>query len=158
MKVTIIIVVIVALGAAITFFLLRRKKQKSKIECKLSHSPFPQNIIEEKVDTIIYTDIVAYFKNLPLIKGQDTPFVATYKFYEDILKIMPITDKKTTLLIGTFNEKTNNLENVKTIMARSFDNRTKEILSKDSILAININKRYGYLQILRDMLKPIVVN
>lgn len=156
MKVTIIIVVIVALGAAITFFLLRRKKQNSKIECKLSHSPFPQNIIEEKVDTIIYTDIVAYFKSLPLIKGQDTPFMATYKFYEHI--ITPITDPKTTLLIGTFNEKTNNLENVKIIMARSFDNRTKEILSKDSILAININKRYGYLQILRDMLKPIVVN
>ena len=164
MKITIIILVIAALGAAIAFFLLGRKKQEGKKTYKPGNSVFSQKNIIDKADKIVFTDVVAYFKGLSLIKGQDTPFVAKANAeelkptIEAITKIEeegtpskengepsleenPVYTSKdfndTTLFLGTLNEKNGEVENVKIIIAESFDEKTKDVLGNESLVVLN---------------------
>ena len=164
MKITIIILVIAALGAAIAFFLLGRKKQEGKKTYKPGNSVFSQKNIIDKADKIVFTDVVAYFKGLSLIKGQDTPFVAKANAeelkptIEAITKIEeegtpskengepsleenPVYTSKdfndTTLFLGTGNEKNGEVENVKIIIAESFDEKTKDVLGNESLVVLN---------------------
>lgn len=164
MKITIIILVIAALVAAIAFFLLGRKKQEGKKAYKPGNSVFSQKNIIDKADKIVFTDVVAYFKGLSLIKGQDTPFIAKANAeelkptIEAITKIEeegtpskengepsleenPVYTSKdfndTTLFLGTLNEKNGEVENVKIIIAESFDEKTKDVLGNESLVVLN---------------------
>ena len=166
MKITIIILVIAALCAVIVFFLLKQKqkKQEGKKTYKPNSKIFQQEDVFVEAETVVFTDVVAYFKGLSLIKGQDTPFVAKANAeelkptIEAITKIEeegtpskengepsleenPVYTSKdfndTTLFLGTLNEKNGEVENVKIIIAESFDEKTKDVLGNESLVVLN---------------------
>ena len=147
MKITIIILVIAALCAVIVFFLLKQKQKKKegKKTYKPSSKIFQQEDIVVKADIVVFTDVVAYFKNLSLTKGRDIPFIAkaNSKELQEVVSVIVSVIKKTedfndtTLLLGTLNEETNEFENVKIIIAKSFDDKTKEVLGNEPLVVLN---------------------
>ena len=143
MKITIIILVIAALCAVIAFFLLKQKQkiQEGKKTYKPSSKIFQQEDIVVKADIVVFTDVVAYFKNLSLTKGRDIPFIAkaNSKELQEVVSVIKKTEdfNDTTLLLGTLNEETNEFENVKIIIAKSFDDKTKEVLGNEPLVVLN---------------------
>jgi len=143
MKITIIILVIVALCAVIAFFLLKQKqkKQEGKKTYKTSSKIFQQEDVVVEAETVVFTDVVVYFKNLSLTKGRDIPFIAkaNSKELQEVVSVIKKTEdfNDTTLLLGTLNEETNEVENVKIIIAKSFDDKTKEVLGNESLVVLN---------------------
>ncbi len=143
MKITIIILVIAALCAVIAFFLLKQKqkKQEGKKTYKPSSKIFQQEDVVVEAETVVFTDVVVYFKNLSLTKGRDIPFIAkaNSKELQEVVSVIKKTEdfNDTTLLLGTLNEETNEVENVKIIIAESFDEKTKDVLGNESLVVLN---------------------
>ena len=143
MKITIIILVIAALCAVIVFFLLKQKqkKQEGKKTYKTSSKIFQQEDVVVEAETVVFTDVVVYFKNLSLTKGRDIPFIAkaNSKELQEVVSVIKKTEdfNDTTLLLGTLNEETNKVENIKIIIAKSFDDKTKEVLGNESMVFLN---------------------
>lgn len=143
MKITIIILVIVALCAVIAFFLLKQKqeKQEGKKTYKPSSKIFQQEDVVVEAETVVFTDVVVYFKNLSLTKGRDIPFIAkaNSKELQEVVSVIKKTEdfNDTTLLLGTLNEETNEVENIKIIIAQSFDDKTNEVLGNESMVFLN---------------------
>ena len=78
---------------------------------------------------------------MSLTKGRDIPFIAkaNSKELQEVVSVIKKTEdfNDTTLLLGTLNEETNEVENIKIIIDKSFDDKTKEVLGNESMVFLN---------------------
>lgn len=81
--------------------------------------------------------IVKYFKNLPLIKGRDIPFIADArnKEFADMVKRAPA--KNVGIFEATLNDETNEIENMQWVEAENVDEKTKNVLGNEPIVVLN---------------------
>lgn len=81
--------------------------------------------------------VVKYFKNLPLIKGRDIPFIAdaNKKEFVDLIKSAPT--KNVGIFEATLNEETEDIENMRWLEAKEVDEKTKNVLGNEPIVVLN---------------------
>lgn len=84
-----------------------------------------------------FKEVVNYLKNLPLIKGRDTPFIVDTNAseFKEMLKRAPVKDCG--IFTGTYNEQTDEIENGKMVEADALDERTKQVLDGESLVVLN---------------------
>lgn len=92
------------------------------------------------IDVVVnfLNDVVKYFQNLALTKGVHKPFIMNAQAKEaKIFENLIPQDKKNGIIEGVFNEKTEEIDNIRYIGGEGVDKRTKEILEKDPIVVLN---------------------
>lgn len=80
-------------------------------------------------------DVVCYFRNLKLQQGRDIPFITRAKEFKEMLKNAPV--KNVGLFEASYNEETDQIENVQYIAADQIDRQTDEILGNETIVVLN---------------------
>lgn len=86
--------------------------------------------------------VVGYFKGLALKQGRDVPFLADRALFEEQLRHAPVADmglfsKSEGVVQGTYNEQTDEIENVAVVSADGLDDKTKDTLGNDGIVVLN---------------------
>ncbi|MCR5568051.1 MAG: hypothetical protein K6G31_02125 [Paludibacteraceae bacterium] len=79
----------------------------------------------EKIDRLQFSDITSYFKMLNLKKGEDVPFV----YREDLTN--------NSLVMATFKETTQKVENLKYVVADEIDVDIKNMLGNEKLVVLN---------------------
>lgn len=80
----------------------------------------------EEIDKLSMEDVVAYFKGLKLQSGIDIPFLA-----------QTIRNDSKIYLLGTYNEKTNEIENYKLIMPKSVKEDLLTVIGEEKLIVFN---------------------
>lgn len=80
----------------------------------------------EEVDKLKMFDVVAFFKALALRKGKDVPFVAQTQH-----------EGRKVYVMGSFNEDTNEIENIKVIATPQIDEDLQKILGNEPLIVLS---------------------
>lgn len=84
-----------------------------------------KNVEPEKIDRLQLSDITSYFKMLNLKKGEDVPFV-----YRE-------SPANNSLVMATYKETTQKVENLKYVVADEIDVDIKNMLGKEKLVVLN---------------------
>lgn len=80
-------------------------------------------------------DVVGYFKTLQLVKGKDVPFIARTNRFKDVIKTNSI--KPQSLVLGVYNNQTEEFNPVKVIFCDGFDEKLLEVLGNEDLVVLN---------------------
>lgn len=83
-------------------------------------------------ETVELSDVVAYFKGLlgKIKQGEDTPFVALTDRLQSVTPSLGINNPDSSLLLATYNEKTEMVENVMILEYKELGETLKRALEK----------------------------
>ncbi len=84
-----------------------------------------KNVEPEKIDRLQLSDITSYFKMLNLKKGEDVPFV-----YRE-------APANNSLVMATYKETTQKVENLKYVVADEIDVDIKNMLGNEKLVVLN---------------------
>lgn len=84
-----------------------------------------KNVEPEKIDRLELSDITSYFKMLNLKKGEDVPFV-----YRE-------APANNSLVMATYKETTQKVENLKYVVADEIDVDIKNMLGNEKLVVLN---------------------
>ena len=124
-------VALVVLAIAVVAVIKRRKQRTPNSEEVTSEELSLEELIDslstdsapEKVEILKMEDVVTYFKSFPLKKGKDLPFIA--RKGHDVF------------LLGTYNEKVDQIEHYKLIKSEVLDEQLKSILGKEKFVVLS---------------------
>ena len=118
--------VAVVVGAAVY---AKRKKASAKggIDPNKVAKGLLDNIPTEYVDTLAMKDIVFYFKSLRLKQGEHIPFIA---------KAEAFTPSLQGIVLAVYNEKTDEIEHVKNIVAKNVDQEVLSVLGNEPLVVL----------------------
>ena len=126
----ILVLPLVALGAiasiaVIGFSFNQHKKRKSRINVLGAYLFNEIKLEPEKVDVLVLKDVTTYFKSLMLEKNLDIPFITKY-----------IHKNIEYYLLGTFNNDTEEIQNMKLILPVEVALDVKEILGDEKLVVL----------------------
>ena len=123
----------VVIGGA-TYFILKNKPISKNIKARIEES-LRKKIIStsEDVDELRMADVVSFFKSKNPVKGRDIPFIATVAGFS---KIVSLPNKENGFILGIFNEKTNDLMEIKLIYAKSVDEKFKSAMGNEQLIVL----------------------
>lgn len=81
------------------------------------------------------SDVVGYFKMLQLVKGKDVPFIARASRFKDVINTN--SAKPQSLVLGVFNQESNEFNPVKVIFCDGFDEKLLEVLGNEDLVVLN---------------------
>lgn len=82
-----------------------------------------------------FSHVVSYFKGLSLKQGKDVPWIARRDEFREMLHNAPV--KNVGIFQGTYNELTDEIENVRDLQADALDQDTINILGKEKLVVLN---------------------
>lgn len=123
------------LAICIIGYIVYNRKQKRKI--KLTPQNTPTTTIEGELP---FSDVIAYFKNCNLKKGEDTPFICresarTKEIFNIYYPEFELVGYKW-LFIGAFNETTEEIKHYKVIYAKGFDAKLEDIFANEDLVVL----------------------
>lgn len=141
--------VTVAVGAGVVYYSYKKglfkKKKVVKPICNLK--------VKDVQGTLSFPNVVGWFKSLHLDPQKNTPFVAladqlenmigSYFKSDNVFVYPPLPDdvfkdqSKKRLLLGVYNEETDEVSNAMLIVADAFDEKTLEVLGNESLVALS---------------------
>ena len=102
-------------------------------------SPFFESIIIDRkvINGILdFTkEVVGYFRNLNLKPQIHVPFVANMNSFKEKLKKAPV--KSVGIIVGVFNEQTDDFEDVCQVEADGLDQKTREVLGREELVVLS---------------------
>ncbi len=148
---TILIVgaVTVAVGAGVVYYSYKKglfkKKKTVKPICNMS---------TKKIEgALAFTDVVGWFKSLSLNRQKDMPFIAladqieneigSYFKSDNVIVYPPLPEdvfeeqNKKRLLLGVYDEETDEVSKALMIIADAFDEKTLEVLGNESLVVLS---------------------
>lgn len=119
----------------VTYLALRNKTISKSIKDKIDES-LRKKIIStsENVDELRMTDVVSFFKSKNLVKGQEIPFIATVAGFSKVVSGLP--NKENGFILGVYNEKNDDLTEIKLIYAKSVDEKINSTIGKESLVVL----------------------
>ena len=142
--------VTVAVGAGVVYYSYKKGLSKKKAK---NVKPMSNLSIKRIEGTLSFGDVVGWFKTLSLDKKKDTPFVALADKFEDIMTSYFKSDNiivypplpegiledqnKKRLLLGVYEEESEEVSNALLLVADSFDAKTLEVLGKESLVVLS---------------------
>lgn len=142
--------VTVAVGAGVVYYSYKKGLLKKKTK---SVKPMANFSIKRIEGTLSFGDVVGWFKTLSLDQEKDTPFVALADKFEDtmtsyfksdnIIVYPPLPEgilkdqNKKRLLLGVYEEESEEVSNALLLVADSFDAKTLEVLGKESLVVLS---------------------
>lgn len=111
-------------------------KNKGKTNINLSRvMGFMSNIPVEHCSILKMPDVAAYFKGLSLMQGTHIPFVAQDEGFRNIVKDIPA--EKPFVLLGVYNNQTDEVEHAKLIVADQIDQSVKNVLGNEKLVTLS---------------------
>ena len=102
------------------------KDELAQVKHARSEKDYPEIKLEpEKVDVLVLKDVTTYFKSLMLEKNLDIPFITKY-----------IHKNIEYYLLGTFNNDTEEIQNMKLILPVEVALDVKEILGDEKLVVL----------------------
>lgn len=93
------------------------------------------NVPVEHCGILKMSDVTAYYKNLSLMQGIYIPFMAQDESFRDIVKDIPAD--KPCVLLGVYNNQTDNVEHAKLIVADQIDQSVKDVLGNEKLVTLS---------------------
>lgn len=141
---------VVVVGAAAAYYSYKKglfQKQTKSVK------PMSNLSVKQIEGTLSFGDVVGWFKSLSLDKEKDTPFIALADQVEDMITsyfksdniivypplpdgILEDQDKKR-LLLGVYDEKSQEVSNAMLLVADSFDAKTLEVLGEEKLVVLS---------------------
>ena len=123
----------VVIGGA-AYLVLRNKNVSKSFNDKIEES-LRKKIIStsENVDELRMADVVSFFKSKSLVKGRDTPFVATAVGFS---KVVSLPNKENGYILGIYNEANDDLTEIKLIYAKTVDEKFKSVIGNEQLVVL----------------------
>lgn len=130
--------IIVALIIAFLFFCYQYGKKRMGMSERIvkAKKKWGESHEERISGVIAFKDLVGYFKGLDLKKGRDIPFVADANSSDFRSMLQRAYVSPVVLFLGTYNEETDEVENVKVLLADAMDERCSEILKNEHMVVL----------------------
>lgn len=140
---------VVVVGAAAAYYSYKKglfQKQTKSVK------PMSNLSVKQIEGTLSFGDVVGWFKSLSLDKEKDTPFIAladqvkeitSYFKSDNIIVYPPLPDgiledqDKKRLLLGVYDEKSQEVSNAMLLVADSFDAKTLEVLGEEKLVVLS---------------------
>ena len=114
-------IAVVVLAIAVVAVIKRRRQKTPTLEELIDI--LSTDCAPEIVEILKMEDVVTYFKSFPLVKGKDIPFIAQKG--QDVF------------LLGTYNEKMEQIEHAKFIKTEVLDEQLKSILGTEKMVVLS---------------------
>jgi len=127
-------IAIAALAAGAGFYFAKKKKEERTVDIS--------TINKETINGCLnYDDVISWFKNFQLKKGEDTPFIAQSfeNLFDQHVKGQEtlVKDGYVTILLGTYSKTNNGISNAKILFAKDLDPKLKDLLGKEKIVTLS---------------------
>ena len=133
-----VVIISVVVVAVLSFFYHYGKKSHWSLMEKIQGKKIDVSSCEtKKVQNILFVDIVAYFKSLSLKKDRDIPFVANLNDEKTKTMFEKHPEASCVLLVGTYNEESDELENMQILVSDTMDDKCSEILKNDAFVVLS---------------------
>lgn len=91
----------------------------------------------EFVEVLRLLDVINYFKSLQLRKGHDIPFIANAKHSMVQSMLNASNEYPFALVLGTYNEDTDEIENYRFVQTNEIDNEILSILGEEPLVVLS---------------------
>lgn len=134
------IVALVALGGgAILCAFIRAKQGKGKAKSEFPKTiPFVGEVNSSVIDTLDFSNVVGWFKNLKYLdKERHVPFIANAEAEAIKSMITFEPQKKYIVLLGVYDETTDEIIEKHLIHADKLDEKTQQVLGNETLVVLN---------------------
>lgn len=118
------------------------KLSSRRIGKKLKFLDVDKDVTVETIDNLSLNDVITYFKSLSLKKGRDIPFIVNAN-NEEVRTFFSFIDPESNfdkgiyLLVATYNEESETIENYKFFSVESIDDGLKEAIGDEPLVVLN---------------------
>ena len=123
---------IIGLAIVIAIYISKKKSSPNKPK----EVKYTTSTIEGELKMM---DVVSYFKSLDLSQDKDTPFIAkgSHEMFKHYFNIEIEKEGYLTFVLGTYEEKIEELQHVKILFCKDIDSQLKDVLGNETFVVLS---------------------